>query len=124
MNNQDNDQHHFDPSASELHEQSQPANAEPAPNATLTIADIDALAREIADMPRVEKFDAKAQLARLGPSLQTMKNKGYDLAAIRNWLEARGIHASTSSVSRAISLASEKPKRAKPRASAGRRSSR
>ena len=92
-------------------QQLQAADGMATPAISLTIDDVDAMAREIDELPRVEKFDAKAQLARLGPSLAGMRIKGYELADIRSHLAARGIHASISSISRAINGGViEKPK--------------
>ena len=99
------------------HQQHQGSRSQSAFTPALTHDDIDAIAREIDDLPRVEKFDVKAQLARLGPSLDAMKNKGYDLAAIRSWLAERDVHASISSISRAITGGVvAKPKRKNPKA--------
>lgn len=93
----------FNPQPGDQQPQFQPASEVAQPTVALTIDEVDAIAREADELPRVERFDVKAQLARLGPTLASMKLKGYDLAWTRNWLSQRGIDASISSISRALS---------------------
>lgn len=116
MHTQTDDISEFSHSTGDQQPQYQPATATAQPNAALTVDDVDAIARDLDDLPRVEKFDVKAQLDRLGPTLAGMKLKGYDLAAIRGRLLARGVDASISSISRAINGGgTTKPKSKKPK---------
>lgn len=103
MDNQIDDYLESSSGAGDQHHQHHAKNTTSQSVPLLTVDDVDAIAREIDDLPRVEKFDAKAQLARLGPALASMQTKGYSLTEIRTWLAARSVHASISSISRAIS---------------------
>lgn len=102
MHNQTDDYSEFSHSTGDQQPRHQMATTTAQPNAALTVDDVDAIARDLDELPRIEKFDVKAQLDRLGPTLAGMKLKGYDLAAIRSRLLARGVDASISSISRAI----------------------